>query len=44
VEDNVTEWTELTVCEAVRPSQDRAARSRTVFDPNRCWPTDEKKN
>jgi len=32
--DNITEWIELTLCEAVRLSQDRATWSRIVFSPN----------
>ena len=32
--DSITEWTELTLCEAVRLSQDRAIWSRIVFGPN----------
>ena len=32
--DNITEWTELSLCEAVRSSQDRASWSETVFGRN----------
>ena len=31
--DNITEWTDLTLCEAVRLSQARATWSKIVFGP-----------
>jgi len=31
--DNITEWTELSLCEAVRLSQDRASCIKAVFGP-----------
>jgi len=30
----ITEWNELSLCEAVRLSQDRASWSKTAFGPN----------
>jgi len=32
--DNITEWTELTLCEAVRLSQNRETWRKIVFGPN----------
>jgi len=32
--DNITDWTDLTLCEAVRLSQDCATWSKIVFGPN----------
>jgi len=34
--DNITEWTELTLCEAVRLSQDRETWRKILFGPNGC--------
>jgi len=34
--DNITQWTELTLCEAVRLSQDRETWRKIVFGPNGC--------
>jgi len=34
--DNITEWTELLLCEAVWLSQDRASWTKTLFGPNGC--------
>ena len=32
--DNIMEWTELSLCEAVWLSQDRASCTKAVFGPN----------
>ena len=36
--DNITEWTDVTLCEAVRLSRHNALWSKIVFGPNRYNP------